>query len=886
MEDINEDDHSLIPDDKNELVKPETVFKKPILFGKVGRLPKKLPAPISENSESTLETNIIQSKVDKPDDKLIERQVVAKKVAPEPAPAQELKEKSLPLPYKEPIWSGLPSSNGKDYSFDVLKNGVIIETVNLMEKPFWVFGRFVNCDIIMQHPTISRYHAVLQYRKEGSETDVPGFYIYDLGSTHGTFLNKNRLKPKIFVRIQVGHMLKFGNSTRSFILEGPEYDEEEESELSVTELKEKRDKEIREREERMIRLQQEAEEKKKKEEERGVDWGLGEDADEETDLSENPYAQTNNEELYLDDPKKALRGFFEREGLDLEYDCNEQGMGQFVCKVELPVDDEMGRPIVAEVLHKGKKKEAVIQCALEACRILDRFGVLRQATHESRKRKAKNWEDNDYYDSDEDTYLDRTGTIEKKREKRMNSKAPQKVETYESLVEKEKSIVASIADTEKQISSLQLKMETEENQDNDEDSLDNYMKGLKDSKPDKRSIARLKTDLITLRSEHSKVLQLVNLVKPANLPPLVTKEPSSSTNKGSAALPLFGKRKKIQIKFEQKPKYQQISNNDLDDEEDENDDPIKSSQEKNQVLGGESSTCLSQDTTNDTTDVNNIRIVETKEQHNQNIQESKSVRPPSPTVSQVDSSLDVTNSADLKIYFDLFNRIVQRITPLSASHQKYVDTIRKSMNKVAASESQRSPDRDICLAEKNKVDKLISVSNNKSDSEGRLCIAEIELDRMSKNVDELDNMTEKICSIVDEVTELKVDILNFAKAALTEWRHKLKDKKENPSNIEPVSCNPSISESSEKTVNIDVSDENLKDEEPDSLNENTEVESSTDQRKKKRNQRRIHQRHGKQEQEKQKGYEDDASRENYSMWVPPSGQSGDGRTNLNDKYGY
>ncbi|XP_050509875.1 kanadaptin [Diabrotica virgifera virgifera] len=884
MEDINEDDHSLIPQDKNEPVKPETVFKKPILFGKVGRLPKKLPAPISANSESSLEleTNKIQNKVGKPDAKLIESQVVAKKVAPEPTPTNELKEKSYPLPYKEPVWSGLPSSNGKDYSFDVLKNGVIIETVNLMEKPFWVFGRFVNCDIIMQHPTISRYHAVLQYRREGSETDVPGFYIYDLGSTHGTFLNKNRLKPKIFVRIQVGHMLKFGNSTRSFILEGPEYDEEEESELSVTELKEKRDNEIREREERMIRLQQEAEEKKRKEEERGVDWGLGEDADEETDLSENPYAQTNNEELYLDDPKKALRGFFEREGLDLEYDCNEQGMGQFVCKVELPVDDEMGRPIVAEVLHKGKKKEAVIQCALEACRILDRFGVLRQATHESRKRKAKNWEDNDYYDSDEDTYLDRTGTIEKKREKRMNSKAPQKIETYESLVEKEKSISASIADTEIQISSIQFKMESEENQDNEEDSLDSYMKGLKDSKPDKRSISRLKTDLVTLRTEHSKVVQLINLVKPANLPPLVSKEPSSSTNKGSAALPLFGKRKKIQIKFEQKPNYQQISN-DLDDEEDDNDDTTKDSQEKNQVQI--SSTCLTKDTTKDTTDANNIRIIETTEQHNQNIEESKNVDPPSSTVSQVDSSSDVKNSVDLKRYFDLLNRLIQRSTPLSTGHQKYVNTIRNGMNKVAASKSGRSPDRDICLTEKKKVDKLISDSN-KSDSEGKLRIADtemIEFDRMSKNVEELEIITKKL-EEKDEVTVLKVEIINFAKAVLTEWKHKLKDKEENPSNIDP--SNHPISKSPEKTVNTNVSDENLKEEEPDSLNESTEVESSSDQRKKKRNQRRIHQRQGKQEQEKQKGYEDDASRENYSMWVPPSGQSGDGRTNLNDKYGY
>lgn len=355
-----------------------------------------------------------------------------------PAPARTA------CPYKVPKWSKPPSAD-QNYRFEVLKSGQIIDEVkDLQQQAIWTFGRVSENDVAMAHPTISRYHAVLQYKPKAnvesngdedkstsevssSEPEQPeGWYIYDLGSTHGTFINKKRVPPRIYIRIRVGHMLKMGNSTRVYILQGPSDDEEPESELTVTELREQREQQVAAAAAEKIRKAEEAVERERNE---GVSWGMGEDADEETDLAHNPYASTNNEDLFFDDPKKTLRGFFEREGLTLEYKCDELSQASFVCRVELPIDDSNGRPIVVEVTHKGRKKDCVVQCALEACRTLDRHGVLRQANQESLKRKIKKSGDSE----DEDEFWDRTGDVARKKQRKANSNASVTL-TYEDLV--------------------------------------------------------------------------------------------------------------------------------------------------------------------------------------------------------------------------------------------------------------------------------------------------------------------------------------------------------------------------------------------------------------------------------------------------------------------
>jgi len=47
----------------------------------------------------------------------------------------------------------------------------------------------------------------------------------------------------------------------------------------------------------------------------------------------------------------------------------------------LPIANITGRPQIAEATISGKKKEAIAHCALEACKILDMYGLLRQSTH-------------------------------------------------------------------------------------------------------------------------------------------------------------------------------------------------------------------------------------------------------------------------------------------------------------------------------------------------------------------------------------------------------------------------------------------------------------------------------------------------------------------------
>ncbi|XP_023406317.2 kanadaptin isoform X2 [Loxodonta africana] len=480
---------------------------------------------------------------------------VAKKEQPRPPTAASSPGGPTRAPaYQEPPWGGPATAS---YSLEVLKGGTILGTRSLKGTSLCSFGRLSSCDVCLEHPSVSRYHAVLQHRVSGpdgeSDGHGPGFYLYDLGSTHGTFLNKIRILPRTYCRVHVGHVLRFGGSTRLFILQGPEEDREAESELTVTQLKELRKQQQIMLEKEMLGEDSDEEEEVdtterkrntgSQDDEMGCTWGMGEDAVED-EAEENPIVlefQQEREAFYIKDPKKALQGFFDREGEELEYEFDEQGHSTWLCRVRLPVDDSTGKQLVAEAIHSGKKKEAMMQCSLEACRILDTLGLLRQEAV-SRKRKAKNWEDEDFYDSDDDTFLDRTGLVEKKRLNRMKKagKIDEKPETFESLV-------AKLNDAERELSEISERLKASSkalSESPSQDSLDAFMSEMKSgSALDGVSRKKLHLRTFELRKEQQRLKGLIKIVKPAEIPELKKTENQLTDSENKAkklTLPLFG----------------------------------------------------------------------------------------------------------------------------------------------------------------------------------------------------------------------------------------------------------------------------------------------------------------------------------------------------------
>jgi len=114
--------------------------------------------------------------------------------------------------FKLPSWSRAPKLD--KCALEVMKQNKKIGTISRCSKnKAVIFGRHKNyADVILQHPSISRQHAVILHGKSGN------MYVMDLSSSHGTFVNKRKLEGEQREPLSEGDVIRFGASSREYVV--------------------------------------------------------------------------------------------------------------------------------------------------------------------------------------------------------------------------------------------------------------------------------------------------------------------------------------------------------------------------------------------------------------------------------------------------------------------------------------------------------------------------------------------------------------------------------------------------------------------------------------------------------------------------------------------
>lgn len=126
------------------------------------------------------------------------------------------------IKYNEPPEARIPKRRWRLYPF---KDDEPLPVMYIHRQSAYLLGRQRKiADIPIDHPSCSKQHAVFQYRLvEYTRSDGTGGrrvkpYIIDLGSGNGTFLNNQRIEPQRYYELKEKDVLKFGFSSREYVL--------------------------------------------------------------------------------------------------------------------------------------------------------------------------------------------------------------------------------------------------------------------------------------------------------------------------------------------------------------------------------------------------------------------------------------------------------------------------------------------------------------------------------------------------------------------------------------------------------------------------------------------------------------------------------------------
>eukprot|EP00823_Brevimastigomonas_motovehiculus_P001637 TRINITY_DN1222_c0_g1_i1.p1 TRINITY_DN1222_c0_g1~~TRINITY_DN1222_c0_g1_i1.p1 ORF type:complete len:318 (+),score=59.76 TRINITY_DN1222_c0_g1_i1:80-1033(+) len=135
---------------------------------------------------------------------------------------EEMQKEGVEMKYVEPEDARKPTKHWRLY---VYKGDKELEVLHIHRKSSYLIGREKKVvDIQLENPLCSKQHAVLQFRQK-EKTEPSGTtslqvlpYIIDLNSTNGTFLNFKRIESAKYYQLFEKDVLKFGPSSRQFVL--------------------------------------------------------------------------------------------------------------------------------------------------------------------------------------------------------------------------------------------------------------------------------------------------------------------------------------------------------------------------------------------------------------------------------------------------------------------------------------------------------------------------------------------------------------------------------------------------------------------------------------------------------------------------------------------
>ena len=363
------------------------------------------------------------------------------------------------------------------FSLEVLKKGSSIDKLQLRSSRI-IFGRANDADVVLEHPSISRYHAALLWNPdEGSNC----FILRDLRSTHGTFANKEKMPAGSSIKLMANNsLIGFGGSSRLYILNSTLPDEIPDT---------------------------------------GCDWGQKkldqvhqEDTNEDEPEAEFELIQSlllsdeitssANEEAFAEDPHKTLVRWFEQEGYDFQSETTTKD-GFFITTIQLPIE---GRDFEVTSTPQSKKKDSVTNACLLACRLLDKAKRLfpwQRTNDSSAKRQLEE-------DEEDEEVLDET--VHTKKTKPTNI-----VHTFDSLTNDWNEVSSQVIALKAKLAGMTTEKKQAVAESSEVDTLDQFMNTVSDEKESLESKilkSKLRLQIKQLEKEQEKISKLLKAATP------------------------------------------------------------------------------------------------------------------------------------------------------------------------------------------------------------------------------------------------------------------------------------------------------------------------------------------------------------------------------------